>query len=148
MASDMDLSDLRIPSYMNLEQAMEEVRKYLESKGSGSAVRGRDMSGYAADRSRQFALQNTLIAQLTEISRRFGHVDPNSKLGPPGVFLKKLLRKAIGWYSRPSQEFDRGVIEALQQVRRDMLILQQQITALDQRLISGRPSAPSDDKTR
>jgi cell division septum initiation protein DivIVA len=62
-------------------------------------------------------------------------------MGAAGVFLKRAVRKAIGWYSRPVHEFDRATIAALQQVRQDMLGLQQQIVALRQEIANGTPAA-------
>lgn len=129
-----DVPKLRITSSMSLEQAMLEVRKYLAAKGSGadgqvpSAVRSRS----AGARPAQFSMQAAMTTRLSEIAARLGGVEPHSKLGPLGVFLKRVVRKAIGWYSRPVHEFDRAAIELFQQIRQDMVALQQQIAALQE----------------
>lgn len=129
-----DMPKLRITASMSLEQAMVEVRKYLAAKSSTagaqvpSAVRHRTVGA----RTPQFSTQAAMVARLSEIATRLGVVEPHSKLGAPGVFLKRIVRKAIGWYSRPEQEFDRAAIELLQQIRQDMVGLQQQIAALQE----------------
>lgn len=69
--------------------------------------------------------QDALVDRLSRIAASLGAIDPNSKLGAPGVLLKRLVRKAIGWYSRPVHEFDRVLIELLQQIRQDIIRLQQ-----------------------
>jgi len=126
-----DGRSLRIPSSMSLEQAMAEVRAYLQAhnKASPAAPSEKQPSGAGPARSSQFTMQAEMIARLTDIAGRLGHVGPDSNLGPLGVLLKRALSKAIGWYSRPAHEFNRGMVEYLHQVRRDMLLLQQQITA-------------------
>lgn len=73
-----------------------------------------------------------MTARLSEIAARLGEVEPNSKLGALGVFLKRVVRKTIGWYSRPAHEFDRAAVELLQQIRQDMVALQQQVAALQE----------------
>ena len=127
MSTETDVTGPRIASYMNLEQAMGEVRAYLDKK-SRPAATATDGSVSPAG---QLSMQSAFIAQLGNIATRLGQVEPNSKLGPPGVFLKRLMRKAIGWYSRPAQEFDRTAVETFHQIRQDMLQLQQQIVALN-----------------
>src|SRR5512143_853682 len=110
---------------MSLEQAMAEVRAYLQEKkhpASTAAERGSVVSG-------QLSMQENLVHRLGDIANRLGQVEPNSKLGPAGVFLKRLVRKLIGWYSRPAQQFDRTAYEAFAQIRQDMLRQQEQITA-------------------
>lgn len=130
--------ELQITSYMNLEQAMAEVRAYLEAKKSAAAL-PLDNTGAGAN---QFVLQQALLDRMGDIATRLGYVEPNSKLGAPGVFLKRALRKLIGWYSRPSHEFDRTALESLRQIRQDMLQQQQQILAL-QRQLSERELVPN-----
>ncbi len=112
---------------MSLEQAMAEVRRYLDAKRAGDGT-GSYFDGNTS--SRQFALLGSAIGRLSQVAATQGTVDPNSKAGPLGVYLKRLIRKAIGWYSRPIYEFDRTVIEAFEQTRLDMLGLQQQIQTL------------------
>jgi hypothetical protein len=130
MSTETDVTGPRISSYMNLEQAMREVRAYLDKKNR-QVVTTADNAMLPAG---QLSLQSAFIAQLGNIATRLGQVEPNSKLGPPGVFLKRMVRKAIGWYSRPAHEFDRTAVETFHQIRRDMLQLQQQIVALNQRM--------------
>jgi hypothetical protein len=77
-----------------------------------------------------------MTSRLSEIAARLGEVEPHSMLGALGVFLKRVVRKAIGWYSRPAHEFDRAAIELLQQIRQDMLGLQHQIAALQEQDVS------------
>lgn len=133
-----DVPKLRITSSMSLEQAMLEVRKYLAAKSNSagdqvpSAVRNRS----AAVRASQFNTQAAMTTQLSEIAARLGEVEPHSKLGALGVFLKRVVGKAIGWYSRPAHEFDRAAIELLQQIRQDMIGLQRQIAALQEEDVS------------
>jgi hypothetical protein len=115
---------------MNLEQAMGEVRAYLDKKKRDAAIPA-DAPGLPAG---QLSMQGAFIARLADIASRLGQVEPNSKLGPPGVFLKRLMRKSIGWYSRPAQEFDRTAVETFQQIRNDMLQMQQQIVVLNKRV--------------
>ncbi len=112
---------------MSLEQAMAEVRRYLDAKRAGD---GTGSYFDTAVPSRQFALLGSSIGRLSQVAATQGTVEPNSKAGPFGVYLKRLIRKAIGWYSRPIYEFDRTVIEAFEQTRLDMLGLQQQIQTL------------------
>lgn len=124
---------------------MAEVRRYLEAKNSaGSSLAswtspGKTGSGAAL--STQFNMQGANIAGLSEIAARLGEVEPHSEMGAAGVFLKRAVRKAIGWYSRPVHAFDRATIAALQQVRQDMLGLQQQIVALRQEVTNSTPAA-------
>ena len=111
---------------------MAEVRRYLEAQRTAAGP---------TTPSPQFSLQGAFIARLAEITARSGGVEPNSKFGPPGVYAKRIIRKLIGWYSRPVHEFDRTMIEALQQVRHDMMGLQQQIAALDRNLSQASTAA-------
>jgi len=145
MSTNANVPKLRILSSMNLEQAMAEVRRYLEAKNSaGSSLAswtspGKTGSGAAL--STQFNMQGANIAGLSEIAARLGEVEPHSEMGAAGVSLKRAVRKAIGWYSRPVHDFDRATIAALQQVRQDMLGLQQQIVALRQEVTNSTPAA-------
>jgi hypothetical protein len=152
MSTDTGVTGPRISSYMNLEQAMGEVRAYLDKKKRQAGMPP-ELAGFAAG---QLSMQSAFIARLADIASRLGQVEPNSKLGAPGVFLKRLGGKMIGWYSRPAQEFDRTTIEAFHQIRSDMLQLQQHIAALDKRVAEGlqgtkgigsgwNPASPSDD---
>jgi len=116
---------------------MAEVRSYLEMRKSANTPKDPErQEEQAAARPPQFIMQAEMIGRLSEIAGRLGQVEPNSKLGPPGVFLKRILRKLIGWYSRPAQQFDRASLELLNQVRHDMLLLQQQIMTLQQPAIN------------
>lgn len=142
MPIDANVSGPRIPSYMGLEQAMGEVRGYLNAKKQPPSVQveGSDFAQM------QLSLQGAFIARLSDIATRLGWVEPNSKLGAPGVFLKRVVRKLIGWYSRPAQEFDRTALENFQQIREDMLRLQQQISGLHEKFalaIASKPVEPS-----
>jgi hypothetical protein len=140
MSTDTDVTGPRLSSYMNLEQAMGEVRAYLDKKKFSVA----SLPGSAASPAGQLSLQAAFVARLADIANRLGQVEPNSKLGPPGVFLKRVVRKLIGWYSRPAQEFDRTTVETFQQIRHDMLQLQQQILVLSSRVEEGlRPAIGS-----
>lgn len=135
-----DASKLRITSAMSLERAMLEVRRYL---AAGSSTSARQAAGTAQNRSHavraaQFSAQAAMANRLSEIAARLGEVEPNSELGAPGVFLKRVVRKAIGWYSRPAHEFDRSALELLQQIRQDMIGLQQQVSALQEQDISSQ----------
>lgn len=137
----------RITSAMSLERAMLEVRRYLASGNSPSATRA---AGTAQNRSHipraaQFSTQAAMANRLSEIAARLGEVEPNSKLGAPGVFLKRVVRKAIGWYSRPADEFDRSAIGLLQQIRQDMIGLQQQLVALQEQDASPQSSGVQSD---
>jgi len=123
---------------------MAEVRRYLEARNNPSCnpaswtTPGKTGSG--AVLSSQFNMQSANIAGLSEIAARQGKVEPHSEMGAAGVFLKRAVRKAIGWHSRPVHEFDRATVAALQQVRQDMLGLQQQIAALRQEIANGTPA--------
>ena len=130
MSTDTDVTGPHISSYMNLEQAMGEVRVYLDKKKRQAGMPPEAIGVPAG----QLSMQSAFIARLADIAARLGQVEPNSKLGPPGVFLKRLARKLIGWYSRPAQEFDRTTVEMFHQIRSDILQLQQQIVALDKRV--------------
>jgi hypothetical protein len=136
-----DAPKLRITSGMSLERAMLEVRRYL---AAGSTTIGKQVLGAAQSRSNpvrtaQFSAQAAMANRLSEIAARLEEVEPNSKLGAPGVFLKRVVRKAIGWYSRPAQEFDRSTVELLQQIRQDMIGLQQQVSGLQEQDASPQP---------
>jgi signal transduction histidine kinase len=117
---------------MSLEEAMAEVRRYLDVNGaSPRATSNRAATaGAAPGQPRQFALLGSSIARLSQVSATYGQIEPNGKGGAFGSYLKRIIRKAVGWYSRPMYEFDRTVIEAFEQTRLDMLGLQQQINAL------------------
>lgn len=134
MSTKTDAPGLRISSYMNLEQAMEEVRSYLEAKKNYVEIQP-DFAEFVAG---QLSMQGAMISRMAEISTRLGQIEPNSKLGPPGVFLKRVLKKLIGWHAKPAQEFDRTAVEAFQQIRQDMLQLQQQIVALNKKIVPGQ----------
>lgn len=140
-----DVGKLRIPPSMSLEQAIAEVRGYIDTKSKTAAAAGTGeyLDGSLTARSSQFEMQAVLIARLSEIAARLGEVEPNSKLGSPGVFLKRIIRKMIGWYSRPVYEFDRAALETLQQVRHDMYGLQQQIAALQQEIARDASAIPT-----
>ncbi len=133
MSTKADAPELRISSYMNLEQAMEEVRAYLEAKKNYVEIKA-DLGNIVAG---QLSMQGTLISRMAEISTRLGEVEPNSKLGPPGVLLKRILKKLIGWHAKPAHEFDRTAVEAFQQIRQDMLQLQQRIVELSKKIDAG-----------
>lgn len=124
---------------------MAEVRRYLEATsnpGSNPASwSSPGKTGSSGASSPQFNMQSANLAGLSEIAARQGQVEPHSEMGAAGVFLKRAVRKAIGWYSRPVHEFDRATIAALQQVRQDMLGLQQQIAALRQEIANATPAA-------
>ena len=108
---------------------MAEVRRYLNA--TGASPRGASQAaGGALAQPRQFTLLGSSIARLSQVSAKFGVIEPEGKGGAIGSYLKRAIRKAIGWYSRPAQEFDRAVIEALEQTRLDMQGLQHQIVAL------------------
>jgi hypothetical protein len=130
MSTDTDVTGPRISSYINLEQAMAEVRAYLDKKKRQAGI-PYEAIGLPAG---QLAMQSAFIARLADIATRLGQVEPNSKLGLPGAFLKRLMRKMIGWYSRPAQEFDRTTVEMFHEIRSDMLQLQQQIVVLNKRV--------------
>jgi hypothetical protein len=115
---------------MNLEEAMAEVRRYLDATGASPRGAAPAASGTALAQPRQFTLLGSSIARLSQVSAKFGVIEPDGKGGVAGSYMKRAIRKAIGWYSRPAQEFDRGVIEALEQTRLDMQGLQHQIVAL------------------
>jgi len=137
-----DAPKLRITSGMSLERAMLEVRRYL---AAGSTTFGKQLAGAAPScsnptRTAQFSAQAAMANRLSEIAARLGEVEPNSKLGAPGVFLKRVVRKAIGWYSRPADEFDRSAVGLLQQIRQDMIGLQQQLLALQEQDVSPQSS--------
>jgi hypothetical protein len=120
---------LQIRPQMSLEEAMAEVRRYLEA--SGTVPRTTPSPGGAAlGQARQFALLGSSIARLSRVSGTYGEIAPDGKGGAFGSYLKRIIRKAIGWHSRPVYEFDRTVIEAFEQTRLDLLGLQQQISAL------------------
>lgn len=145
MSTNANMPKLQILSTMNLDQAMAEVRRYLEAKnGAGSNPAPRASQGSmasAANRSSQFTMQAANLTRLSEIAARLSEVEPHSEFGAAGVYLKRVLRKLIGWYSRPMHEFDRAMLEALQQIRQDMLALQQQIAALRQEMANSTPAA-------
>ncbi len=136
-----DAPKLRITSTMSLERAMLEVRRYL---AAGNTNSGKQVAGAAQSRSNtvrtgQFSTQAAMANRLSEIAARLGEVEPNSKLGAFGVFLKRVVRKAIGWYSRPAHEFDRSTVELLHQIRQDMIGLQQQVSMLQEQDVSAQP---------
>jgi hypothetical protein len=145
MSTNANVPKLRILSSMSLEQAMTEVRRYLEAKNSAgsnpASWTSQGKTGSGAVLSTQFNMQGANIAGLSEIAARLGEVEPHSEMGAAGVSLKRAVRKAIGWYSRPVHDFDRATIAALQQVRQDMFGLQQQIVALRQEIANGTPAA-------
>jgi len=140
MSTDADVPKLRIHSSMDLEQAMAEVRNYLEA-AKNAALKSQAAQGAPA--SAAFGTQDAIITRLWSIAGRLGgHTDLNSKLGLPGTLLKRTVRKIIGWYSRPAYEFDHVLLESLYQIRQDMIGLQQQVTALRQELASAIPALP------
>jgi len=132
---------LRITSSMSMEQAMLEVRRYLAARSNTSGEQTPKAAQHrtAALRAVPFSMQAAMAGRLSEIAARLGELDPHSKLGAPGVFLKRIVRKAIGWYLRPVHEFDRTAIELLQQIRQDMVGLQQQIAALQEQDTAAQP---------
>jgi len=140
-----DVRKLRITSSMTLEQAMLEVRQYLAARnttaGDQVSSAGRDRT--ADVRSAQFSMQAAMASRLSEIAARLGEIEPHSRFGALGVFLKRVVHAAIGWYSRPAHEFDRAAIELLQQIRQDMIGLQRQLFALQERVTSSLAVAPA-----
>jgi hypothetical protein len=122
---------LQIQPHMSLEEAMAEVRSYLDATGASPrrASVPRELAA-APGQPRPFALLGSSIARLSQVAAKCGEIEPDGKGGAFGSYLKRIIRKAIGWYSRPVYEFDRNVIEAFEQTRLDMLGLQQQINGL------------------
>ena len=139
MSTKTGIPELQISAYTSLEQAMAEVRAYLEAKKIYAAAQP-DMVSFAGG---QMSMQGAFVGRLTDIANRLDQVDPNSKLGGAGFFLKRTVRKLIGWYSRPSQEFDRTAVHAFAQIRQDMLLLQQQIATLQRKIEAQSTTAPS-----
>jgi hypothetical protein len=139
MPTDADVPTLRVSAYMTLEQAMAEVRGYLEAKRRHPPAQHPD--SFVAG---QLAMQNEFIARLNNTATQFGFVDPNSKLGPLGGFLKRVVAKVIGWYARPVHQFNRTAAENFQQIRQDMLQLQQQVAGLNERMTKLPSSRASD----
>ncbi len=111
---------------------MAAVRQYLAAKNPGAGAA--QVPAASAD----FRSQSAIIGRLSEVAARLGEVEPNSEFGGFGVFLKRKISKLIGWYSRPAHEFCRVAIEALQQIRRDMLGLQRQIWEIRQEMQQSR----------
>lgn len=138
MSTKTGVPELKISAYTSLEQAMAEVRAYLEAKKIYFAAQP-DMVNFAAG---QMSMQSAFVGRLTDIANRLDEVDPNSKLGGAGFFLKRTVRKLIGWYSRPSHEFDRTAVHAFSQIRQDMLLLQQQVATLQRKVETREPAAP------
>ncbi len=138
MATKTGVPELHISAYTSLEQAMAEVRAYLEAKKIYAAAQP-DMVSFAAG---QMSMQGAFVGRLTDIANQLDQVDPNSKLGGLGFFLKRTTRKLVGWYSRPSHEFDRTAVHAFAQIRQDMLLLQQQIATLQRKVEAQRTTAP------
>lgn len=138
MSTKTAIPELKLSAYTNLEQAMAEVRAYLEAKKIYAAAQP-DMVSFAGG---QMSMQGAFVGRLTDIASRLDQVDPNSKLGGTGFLLKRTVRKLIGWYSRPSQEFDRTAVHAFAQIRQDMLLLLQQIATL-QRKVEAQSTTPS-----
>lgn len=110
---------------------MAAVRQYLDARRPRTGHAQPSTSPGIA-RSSDFKTQSAVIGRLSEVAARLGEVEPNSELGGFGVYLKRKISKLIGWYSRPAHEFDRVMIEALQQIRHDMLGLQRQIEQIRQ----------------
>lgn len=131
-ATNTEKSPLQIGPRMSLEEAMAEVRRYLNARGSLDRTPSQYEAGVDAAlvQPRQFTLLGSSIARLSQVAARQGGIERNSKAGVLGVYLKRIIGKAIGWYSRPVYEFDHTVIEAFEQTRLDMQGLQQQINAL------------------
>ncbi len=122
---------LQIRPHMSLEEAMAAVRRYLDAQAPtprGASVRREPAA--APGQPRPFALLGSSIGRLSQVAAKCGEIEPDGKGGAFGSYLKRIIRKAIGWYSRPVYEFDRNVIEAFEQTRLDMLGLQQQINGL------------------
>jgi len=133
---------LHIPGYMSLEQAMDEVRRYLEVRNRlGTMPLARPTM--VPSPSTQLTLQGHCIARLREIAARLGEREEHSEWGAPGVLAKRLLRKLIGWYLRPAKEFDHVSIEAFQQIRQDMVGIKQQLEALERTMNGATEPAPS-----
>jgi hypothetical protein len=139
MSTKADPPDLRISSYMSLEQAMEEVRAYLDAQRSRTTAQP-EMGNFVPG---QLSMQGSLVDRMADIARRLGEVEPNSKLGPPGVFLKRIVRKLIGWHAKPAHQFNRTAVEAFRQIRQDMLHLQQQVADLSRKVDAERSSTLS-----
>ncbi len=122
---------LQIRPHMSLEEAMAEVRSYLDATGASPrrASVPRELAA-APGQPRPFALLGSSIGRLSQVAAKYGEIEPDGNGAPFGSYLKRIIRKAIGWYSRAVYEFDRNVIEAFEQTRLDMLGLQQQISGL------------------
>ncbi len=126
---------LKIRASMDLDQAMAEVRRYLRTRGIAASIPTAPPAQHLIDSAivvgpHLSALADS-IAELSNTATRFGTIEPISKAGRAGIFAKRIIRKAIGWYSKPIHEFDRTLLRTLEQVRHDMLGLQEQITHLN-----------------
>jgi hypothetical protein len=133
MPTNSDMRKLRISSSQNLDQAMTNIRRFLTAQDSAVGLSGLDSRTVSnSTAARSLTAQAAMISKLSEIAARLGQLERGSELGTVGIFLKRVVRKAIGWYSRPVYDFDRTMIVSLEQIRRDMLGLQEQLFALQQ----------------
>ena len=122
---------------MNLEEAMAEVQRYLHAIDASGA------SGLAAPTPPRTNSLGPSITRLGRLAARSGVIERNGKGGVLAWYLKRIIRKAIGWYIRPIHEFDQGVVEALEFVRQDVLKLEQQMSTITQ-----RPTITAEDPLR
>jgi len=143
MSTKTGVPELQISAYTSLEQAMAEVRAYLEAKNIYAAAQP-DMVNFGAG---QMSMQGAFVGRLADIANRLDQVDPNSKLGGAGFFLKRTVRKLIAWYSRPLQEFDRTAVHAFSQIRQDMLLVQRQVADLQRKVETQSAAATTNPKT-
>jgi len=133
MRNDRYKPEVRITDGMNLEQAMQEVRRYLEaSQGNDfmhteSQLGGRDDRGVSAI--------DDCIARLIDLADRFDYRRDTS-IGFWRNLAKKFLARLLRWHIQPSQQYAWTTIAALRTIRQDLHRMQRQLSQLEERIAS------------
>jgi hypothetical protein len=133
MRNDTDKSDVRITDGISLEQAMQEVRRYLEARQRNDSMRAESQLASRDDWS--VSAIDDCIARLIDLADRFDY-RPDISIGFWRNFAKKLLARLLRWHIQPSQQYAWTTIAALRTIRQDLLRMRQQLSQLEERIAS------------
>jgi hypothetical protein len=133
MRNDRYKPEVRLTDGMSLEQAMEEVRRYLEASQGNDSTHAESQLGGREDRG--VSAIDDCIARLVDLADRFDYRQDTS-LGFWRNLAKKVLARLFRWHIQPSQQYAWTTIAALRTIRQDLLRIQQQLSQLEERIAS------------
>jgi phage shock protein A len=132
MRIDRDKSEVRITDGMSLEQAMHEVRRYLEAaRQRNDSTHAESQSGSRDDKG--VSTIDDYIARLIDLAGRFDYRE-DSSVGFWRNLAKKSLARLLRRHIQQSEQYAWTTIETLRTIRQDLLRMQQQLSQLEERM--------------